>query len=68
MMDILVRLASGALVNVEIQRVGYLFPGARCTCYSTTCSCGSIPRCGRRNAGPENGFRITISSGSIPLC
>ena len=34
-MDILVRLASGALVNVEIQRVGYLFPGARCACYSS---------------------------------
>lgn len=34
-MDIVVRLHSGALVNVEIQRVGYLFPGARCACYSS---------------------------------
>lgn len=34
-MDILVQLASGALVNVEIQRCGYLFPGARCACYSS---------------------------------
>ncbi len=34
-MDILVRLESGALVNVEIQRIGYLFPGARCACYSS---------------------------------
>lgn len=34
-MDILIRLESGALVNVEIQRVGYLFPGARCACYSS---------------------------------
>lgn len=34
-MDILVRLASGALVNIEIQRIGYLFPGARCACYSS---------------------------------
>ncbi len=34
-MDILVQLASGALVNVEIQRLGYLFPGARCACYSS---------------------------------
>lgn len=34
-MDILVRLESGALVNVEIQRVGYYFPGPRCACYSS---------------------------------
>ena len=34
-MDILVKLASGVLVNVEIQRLGYLFPGARCACYSS---------------------------------
>lgn len=33
--DILVRLGSGALVNVEIQRIGYRFPGARCACYSS---------------------------------
>ncbi len=33
-MDILVQLESGALVNIEIQKVGYLFPGARCACYS----------------------------------
>ena len=34
-MDILVRLLSGALVNVEIQRVGYLFPGARRSIFIT---------------------------------
>ncbi|MCI8958027.1 MAG: hypothetical protein HFG62_02705 [Lachnospiraceae bacterium] len=34
-MDILVQLRSGALVNVEIQRIGYAFPGARCACYSS---------------------------------
>ena len=34
-MDILVRLSSGALVNVEIQRIGYYFPGPRCACYSS---------------------------------
>jgi len=33
-MDIVVRLESGDLVNVEIQRFGYMFPGARCACYS----------------------------------
>ena len=33
--DLLVRLDSGVIVNVEIQRVGYYFPGARCACYSS---------------------------------
>lgn len=34
-MDILMKMESGALVNVEIQRIGYLFPGQRCACYSS---------------------------------
>lgn len=34
-MDILIKLDTGALINVEIQRIGYLFPGARCACYSS---------------------------------
>ena len=34
-MDILVKLETGALVNIEIQRLGYLFPGERCACYSS---------------------------------
>ncbi len=33
-MDILVKFRSGAYANVEIQRVGYLFQGERCACYS----------------------------------
>jgi len=33
--DLLVRLKSGTIVNVEIQRIGYYFPGARCACYSS---------------------------------
>lgn len=33
--DLLIKLRSGAIINVEIQRVGYLFPGARCACYSS---------------------------------
>lgn len=32
--DILVKLSSGAYANVEIQRIGYRFPGQRCACYS----------------------------------
>lgn len=33
-MDIVVRLADGSIVNVEVQKVGYRFPGQRCACYS----------------------------------
>lgn len=32
-MDILAELAGGTTVNVEVQRVGYLFPGERSCCY-----------------------------------
>ena len=32
--DILVKLSSGAYANVEIQKIGYTFPGQRCACYS----------------------------------
>ena len=34
-MDILVRLRTGAYANVEIQKIGYAFPGQRCACYSS---------------------------------
>lgn len=34
-MDILVRLKSGAYANVEIQKLGYLFQGQRSACYSS---------------------------------
>lgn len=33
-MDILVKLKSGAYANIEVQKVGYLFQGERCACYS----------------------------------
>lgn len=32
-MDLLVELENGTIINVEVQRVGYLFPGARSCCY-----------------------------------
>ena len=32
-MDIVGELESGALANVEIQKVGYRFPGQRSACY-----------------------------------
>lgn len=32
--DIIVSLNDGSLANVEIQKIGYAFPGERCACYS----------------------------------
>lgn len=33
--DIIVGLEDGSLANVEIQKIGYSFPGERCACYSS---------------------------------
>ncbi|MBQ8814665.1 MAG: PD-(D/E)XK nuclease family transposase [Lachnospiraceae bacterium] len=33
-MDIVVKLKDGSIANVEIQKIGYAFPGQRCACYS----------------------------------
>ena len=32
--DIVVELEDGSIVNIEIQRIGYMFPGERAACYS----------------------------------
>ena len=32
--DIVVQLENGSIANVEIQKIGYMFPGQRCACYS----------------------------------
>ena len=33
-MDIVVQLKDGSIVNLEIQKIGYKFPGERSACYS----------------------------------
>lgn len=33
-LDIVVELQNGSIANVEVQRIGYAFPGQRCACYS----------------------------------
>lgn len=33
-MDIVVELTDGSIANVEVQKIGYLFPGQRSACYS----------------------------------
>ncbi len=32
--DIVVELANGSIANIEIQKIGYMFPGERAACYS----------------------------------
>lgn len=32
--DIVVELEDGSIANIEMQKIGYLFPGKRCACYS----------------------------------
>ena len=32
--DIVVELEDGSIANIEIQKIGYKFPGERCACYS----------------------------------
>ena len=34
-MDIVVQFEDGSIANVEVQKVGYLFPGQRSACYSS---------------------------------
>ena len=34
-MDVVVKLADGTICNVEIQKIGYAFPGQRSACYSS---------------------------------
>ncbi|MDO5134254.1 MAG: hypothetical protein Q4D81_14925 [Eubacteriales bacterium] len=33
-MDIIVETADGSIVNIEVQKIGYMFPGERAACYS----------------------------------
>lgn len=32
--DIIVQLEDGSVANIEVQRIGYMFPAQRCSCYS----------------------------------
>ena len=34
-LDIVVELEDGSIANVEVQKIGYAFPGERCACYSS---------------------------------
>lgn len=32
--DIVIELENGSIANIEVQKIGYMFPGQRCACYS----------------------------------
>ena len=53
-MDILVKLTDGSIANVEIQRIGYLFPGQRSACYSADLLLRQYVKV--RNAPPNGKF------------
>lgn len=44
-MDFLVQLKDGSVVNVELQKVGYAFPGQRSACYSADLFCRNMSLC-----------------------
>lgn len=44
-MDIVVQLSDGSIANLEIQKIGYKFPGERTPAIPQICCCGSISGC-----------------------
>ena len=59
-MDILVKLKSGAFANVEIQKVGYRFQGERCACYSSDLLMRQLSR--ERAKARKEGKRFSYKS------
>lgn len=48
-MDIVVKLENGSIVNLEIQKNGYMFPGERSACYSADLLLRQYKRIRRKN-------------------
>ena len=61
-MDIVVELSTGSIANVEVQKIGYAFPGQRCTCYSADLLLRQYKRV---KSEKKNGSAIAISKISI---
>ena len=51
-MDIIVETADGSIVNVEVQKIGYSFPGERASCYNADLLLRQYQRV-RRNVSEE---------------
>ena len=54
--DIVVELEDGSIANVEMQKIGYLFPGQRCACYSADLLLRQYKRV-RGEEGKKFGYR-----------
>ena len=53
--DIIVELEDGTLANIEVQKIGYAFPGARCACYSSDMLLRQYKRARQRSIDPVTG-------------
>ena len=53
--DIIVELEDGTLANIEVQKIGYIFPGARCACYSSDMLLRQYKRARQRSIDPVTG-------------
>ena len=62
--DIIVELEDGTLANIEVQKIGYAFPGARCACYSSDMLLRQYKRVRQRSIDPVTG-RDTFSYRNI---
>ena len=62
--DIIVELEDGTLANIEVQKIGYAFPGARCACYSSDMLLRQYKRVRQRSIDPATG-KDTFSYRSI---
>ena len=62
--DIIVELEDGSLANIEVQKIGYAFPGARCACYSSDMLLRQYKRVRQRSVDPVTG-RDTFSYRNI---
>ena len=62
--DIIVELEDDSLANIEVQKIGYAFPGARCACYSSDMLLRQYKRVRQRSIDPVTG-RDTFSYRNI---
>ena len=62
--DIIVELEDCSLANIEVQKIGYAFPGARCACYSSDMLLRQYKRVRQRSIDPVTG-RDTFSYRNI---
>ena len=51
-LDIVVELAGGSIINLEVQKIGYAFPGERAACYSSDLTLRQYARA-RRDASEK---------------